>query len=162
MNNLFDEKRNGLFFDIGGGPPIFINNTYLLETEYDWTGISIDVSELNRIQWKESDRTSTFLCTDAVTLDYDSVINDLLKKHNRDRVDYLSVDLEPPSLTLEVLFKLITNTKHRFSAITFEHDSWREAEHILKTSRQLLERYGYILVADNINNQEDWWIDGSY
>ena len=162
VNNLFEGKKNGLFFDVGGGPPIFINNTYLLETEYDWTGISIDVSELNRIQWKESDRKSKFLCVDAVSLDYDTVISKLLEEHNKDRIDYLSVDLEPPSLTVEVLFKIITNTKHRFSVITFEHDKWREAEHILKTSRQLLERYGYVLVGDNINNQEDWWVDSSY
>ena len=162
VNNLLQEKREGLFFDIGAGPPIFINNTYLFETEYDWTGVSIDASELNRIQWKMSDRKSKFLCEDALALDYDKIITDLLKENGKDRIDYLSVDLEPPSLTIEVLFKLITHTKHRFSVITFEHDSWRESEHILKTSRQLLERYGYVLVADNVNNQEDWWIDGSY
>ena len=162
VNNILQEKKNGLFFDIGAGPPIFINNTYLFESDYCWDGVSIDAGELCRIQWLDSDRNSQFLCADALTLDYDNIISDLLKKHNKDRIDYLSVDLEPPSLTLEVLFKLITHTKHRFSTITFEHDSWREAEHILKTSRQLLERYGYVLVADNVNNQEDWWIDGTY
>jgi len=162
VNNLLQEKRNGLFFDIGGGPPVFINNTYLLEKEYGWSGISIDAAELLRIQWQESDRKSKFLCEDALSLDYDSIITELLETHNKDRIDYLSVDLEPPSLTIEVLFKLISSTRHRFSVITFEHDAWREAEHILKTSRQLLERYGYVLVVDNVNNQEDWWVDGSY
>ena len=162
VNNLLKEKKNGLFFDIGAGPPIFINNTYLFETEYDWNGISIDASELNRIQWQESDRKSEFLCEDALSLDYDKIITNLLHKNKKDRIDYLSVDLEPPSLTIEALFKVISNTKHRFSVITFEHDSWRESTHILKTSRQLLERYGYILIADNVNNQEDWWVDGTY
>jgi len=162
INNLFQEKRDGLFFDIGAGPPVFINNTYLFESEYNWTGISIDAGEICRIEWIESDRNSEFLCADALNLNYDEIITNLLKTNNKDRIDYLSIDLEPPSLTLEVLFKLFTNTKQRFSAITFEHDYWREAEHILKASRQLLERYGYILVADNVNNQEDWWIDGTY
>jgi len=162
INNLLQEKKDGLFFDIGAGPPIFINNTYLFETEYNWTGISIDASELNRIQWKMSHRKSKFLCEDALALDYDKIITDLLKQNNKNRIDYLSIDLEPPSLTIEVLFKLITNTKHRFSTITFEHDCWRESTHILKTSRQLLMRYGYLLIGDNINNQEDWWVDGSY
>ena len=160
--NLFNEKKNGLFVDIGAGPPKFINNTYLLEKDYNWDGISIEAAEISRIQWKESDRVTKFLCEDALKIDYNQVIGDLLKKHNKTRIDFLDVDLEPPSLTLEVLFKIIINSKYRFSTIIFEHDSWRESTHLLKTSRQLLERHGYILVADNVNNQEDWWIDGSY
>jgi len=147
INNLFKEKRNGLFIDVGAGPPKYINNTYLLEKDYGWDGISIEAAELCRIHWKEN---------------YNKIIEDLLKKHNKNRIDFLDIDLEPPSLTLEVLFKIITNSKYRFSTIIFEHDSWRESTHLLKANRQLLERYGYILVADNVNNQEDWWIDGSY
>ena len=134
----------------------------MLEKDYGWDGISIEAAELCRIQWKESDRNTEFLCKDALKIDYNKIIGDLLKKHNKTRIDYLDIDLEPPSLTLEVLFKIITNSKYRFSTIIFEHDSWRESTHLLKANRQLLERYGYILVADNVNNQEDWWIDGSY
>lgn len=162
VNNLFKEKKNGLFVDVGAGPPKFINNTYLLEKDYQWDGISIEAAELCRIQWKESDRNTKFICEDALKVDYNEVIKNLLKKHNKTRIDFLDIDLEPPSLTLEVLFKIITNSKYRFSVIIFEHDSWRESTHLLKTSRQLLTRHGYLLVADNVNNQEDWWVDGSY
>lgn len=160
--NLFDRKRNGLFLDIGGGPPHFINNTYLLEKKYGWNGISIDLDFRNKIAWECSDRNTTLLYEDAFDIDYNDLIDKILIDNNSSRIDYLSLDLEPPSITLELLYKIITTTKHRFSVITFEHDSWRGFDYILKSSRDLLNSHGYQIVADNINNQEDWYIDSTY
>ena len=36
-------KKNGTFVDIGCGFPKHINNTYLLESEFNWYGISVDL-----------------------------------------------------------------------------------------------------------------------
>lgn len=36
------EKRNGYFVDIGAAHPRFINNTYKLETKYNWDGICVE------------------------------------------------------------------------------------------------------------------------
>ena len=161
--NLLKQKKQGLFLDVGAGPPKFISNTYLLEKQYDWSGISVELDHRSKVAWEHSDRdSSNFLCENAFDVNYDKVLTDLLKKHNADRVDYLSVDLEPPHLTLEALYKIITSTKCRFSVITFEHDAWRDNIHILKASRELLKSYNYQLVVDNINNQEDWYVDISY
>lgn len=160
--NVLDRKRKGLFVDIGAGPPKFISNTYLLETDYEWTGVSVDLDHRNKVAWEHSGRTSKFLYESAFDVDYDKEITALLKEHNASRIDYLTVDLEPPHLTLEALYRIITSTKHRFSIITFEHDAWRDNSHILKASRELLVSHGYRLVVDNVNNQEDWWIDITY
>lgn len=161
--NLLKQKTGGLFLDIGAGPPKFISNTYLLEKKYDWSGISVELDYRSKIAWEYSDRdSSNFLYENAFDVDYDQVLSDLLKKHNADRIDYLSVDLEPPHLTLEALYKVLTSTKHRFSVITFEHDVWRDNVHILKASRELLKSHNYELVVDNINNQEDWYVDITY
>jgi hypothetical protein len=161
--NLLNQKKQGLFLDIGAGCPKFINNTYLLERKYQWSGVSIELDYRNKVAWEHSDRdSSNFVYENAFDVDYDKVISNLLNKHNADRIDYLSVDLEPPHLTLEVLYKIITSTKHRFSIITFEHDLWRDGEYILKASRELLKSRGYRLVVDNINNQEDWYVDATY
>lgn len=160
--NLLKQKRNGLFLDIGGGPPKFISNTYLLETKYDWTGVSIDLDHRNKVAWQNSGRTSKFLYEDAFEIDYNTLITQMLNEHGRDRIDYFSLDLEPPNLTLEALFKVMTSTKHRFTVITFEHDAWRGYEHVIKASRELMEAHDYQLVVDNINNQEDWYIDKTY
>jgi hypothetical protein len=156
---VLKEKQNGLFVDIGAGPPKFISNTYLLEKDYQWSGFSVDLDHRNKVAWQYSDRTSKFIYANAFDVDYDAEISSLLKRHQATRVDYLSVDLEPPHLTLEALYKVFTNTKHRFSIITFEHDVWRDNQHILRASRELLSSHGYKLVVENINNQEDWWID---
>ncbi len=163
VSNLLKQKRQGLFLDIGAGPPKFISNTYLLEKKYGWSGISIELDYRSKIAWDYSDRdSSNFLYESAFDVDYDKVISNLLEKHNATRIDYLSVDLEPPHLTLEALYKVITSTKCRFSIITFEHDVCRDNEHILKASRELLKSHNYQLVVDNINNQEDWYVDITY
>jgi hypothetical protein len=112
--------------------------------------------------WDNSNRNSdNFLIHDALTIDYDSLISDILIKNKTDRIDYLSMDLEPPQITLEVLLKFPLD-KCRFSVITFEHDLYRNNSHILETSRELFKKYNYKLIGDNINNQEDWWIDSTY
>ena len=43
--HLTKEKRCGTFVDIGCSRPSLINNTFLLENEYQWTGLSIDIDE---------------------------------------------------------------------------------------------------------------------
>jgi hypothetical protein len=160
--NVLKQKKNGIFLDIGGGEPVKINNTYLLEKNYNWSGISIDNEKEYKVLWDNSNRNSdNFLIHDALTIDYDSLISDILIKNKTDRIDYLSMDLEPPQITLEVLLKFPLD-KCRFSVITFEHDLYRNNSHILETSRELFKKYNYKLIGDNINNQEDWWIDSTY
>lgn len=160
--NFLKQKRNGLFLDIGGGPPMFINNTYLLEKKYDWDGISIDLDHRNKVAWENSDRISKFMYENAFEVDYNALIEQLLLTRDEKRIDYLSLDLEPPNLTLEALYKIITSTKRRFTIITFEHDGWRGYDHVVKTSREFLESHNYQLIVENINNQEDWYIDKTY
>lgn len=157
VNNILNEKHNGLFLDIGCARPEHINNTLLFEKEYNWDGVSIDI-ENHENEWNEK-RITKFINQDALTVDYDKIITDLLNKHKKDRVDYLTVDLEPPSVTLDVLYK-IPFEKFRFSVITFEHDSYRDSNVIIK-SREIFNSYNYKLIVDNVNRQEDWWIDST-
>ena len=162
VKNILKHKKNGIFLDIGGGEPIKINNTYLLEKHYNWSGISIDINSEYKIQWDTSDRNpSGFIVHDALTLDYNKTISSMLSTNKTDRIDYLSIDMEPPEVTLDVLLKFPIEMC-RFSIITFEHDLYRNNLHILKQSRELFEKNNYKLVVSNINNQEDWWIDSSY
>jgi len=158
--NILKQKRNGLFVDIGCSAPIHINNTYLLEKNYDWTGVSIDFDPQYVIPWKEN-RKNEYILQDAASVDYDQVLNDLLVKNNRNRIDYLSMDLEPPSLTLDVLYKVPID-KYRISVITYEHDYYRGNQDLLEKSRDYFIKNNYKLVVSNVGNQEDWWIDSTY
>jgi hypothetical protein len=40
-----DGKRNGKFLDIGASDPKIINNTLLLEKNFGWTGVQIEIDE---------------------------------------------------------------------------------------------------------------------
>lgn len=163
VKRVLQEKTNGLFLDIGGAWPTYLNNTYLLEKNYNWTGASIELESVYEPQWKESGRKSKFFVQDALTADYNRIITDLLEENKRDRIDYLSVDLEPPIVTLEAL-RRVPFDKFRFSVITFEHDMYRKDNghdlgqlYTLEESRKLLSDKGYKLVFTNM--QEDWWVD---
>jgi FkbM family methyltransferase len=41
---VFNEKENGYFVDIGAFDGLHINNTYLLEADYNWDGICIEAN----------------------------------------------------------------------------------------------------------------------
>lgn len=162
VKRLLQEKKDGLFLDIGGAWPVYLNNTYLLEKNYNWTGTSIELESVYEAEWKAK-RNSKFLVQNALTADYNTIITDLLKENNKDRIDYLSVDLEPPIITLEALRKVPFDLC-RFSIITFEHDMYRTDNghdfgqlYTLNESRALLADKGYKLLFANM--QEDWWVD---
>ena len=40
--NVLNNKKNGYFLEIGANHPIKINNSYLLETKYNWKGIMVE------------------------------------------------------------------------------------------------------------------------
>lgn len=165
VKRVLQEKTNGLFVDIGAAWPDNINNTYLFEKHYNWTGLSVEFDPQYERMWKASDRTSKFICDDALKVDYVFEINKLLTDNKVDRIDYLSVDIEPPILTLKALQKVPLD-KFRFSVITFEHDMYRtdnghefDQQYTMRTSRELLSSHGYSLIFANM--QEDWWVDGT-
>ena len=149
-------KRNGVFLDIGCAHPIQINNTYLLETEYGWSGICIDLDSSHNEAWKS--RLATFLNQNALTIDYEELIGNIAVGGV---IDYLSLDLEPPSVTHECLFK-IPFDKYKFSVLTYEHDRYREGDTFRNSSRDYLKSKGYRLVVPDVKcggqEFEDWYI----
>lgn len=150
-------KKNGTFLDIGCSKPIEINNTYLLEKNYNWNGISIDIQDFKK-DWQI--RKTEFIQQDALTVDYKNILK---KISNNNRIDYLSLDLEPPSRTFEMLSILPFN-EYRFSVITFEHDFYRY-KNSREKSREIFKSHNYILIKQDIGEEincsyEDWYIDG--
>ena len=125
VKNTLKNKIGGLFLDIGGGPPKFINNTYLLEKQYGWNGISIDMSQEYCKMWKDSDRNTKFILGDATTIDYNIILSEFQDVYGTNRIDYLSMDLEPPIFTLNALLK-IPFDEFKFSVITYETDMYRD------------------------------------
>jgi hypothetical protein len=161
---LLNGKTNGTYLELGSNDPVDFNNTYLL-SQFGWKGISVDIEKWLIPVWKEKRPNSTFVCHDAVTIDY----NDLLKKYNfPQQVDFLQVDIDQLNTSdfLETLFSI----NYRFSVITVEHDIYNPDCAGEKMSlEKVLIKHNYKRLIENITcldfkldkhvPYEDWWID---
>ena len=147
-----DQKKRGTFVDIGAGHPKEINNTFFLEKNYGWRGISVDIGppHAHAVQGKTLDeyrdiwnshRFTPLICGDALKINF----TEAFKENNLPTtIDYLSLDLEPPLVTLECLRK-IPFSEYVFNVITYETDAYRE-EGTEEESRALLTNFGYKLI----------------
>lgn len=140
-------KREGFFLDIGASDPVRHNNTCLAYDEFGWSGIAVELDPQYRSKWADRRPRDTLITGDAV-----SVVRTLVLP---DRVDYLSLDIDPPEATLAVL-KALPHSHIRFSVITYEHDSWRGDMRPRDESRGLLLSLGYKLVVPDVRVRVEW------
>jgi hypothetical protein len=162
--SILNGKKNGTFLDFGCKGPIDINNTYLLEKDYNFSGLSFDIDSDAISSWKSTDRNyENAICNDLSKLDFER----LLENHySSPIIDYFSFDLEPPLLTLEVL-KNFPFYKYKFGVVTFEHDFYRGFD-TLRPSREIFVKNGYRKINTDYMKKfesetkiwfsEDWWI----
>lgn len=129
-NFIFCEKRNGVFLDIGGNDPIFINNTYFFEKERGWTGLAFEPNPRKWEKWKirqteclnvalgaeDGEQVFVEYKNDTMSgmkgvVDWDGEISqeykvptrriaDILKERGIDRVDFVSLDVEGAELSV--------------------------------------------------------------
>jgi len=152
---MLNGKRCGSFLEIGCDDAYFNSNTALLEKEFGWTGISIDIDPV-KIDKFRSERSSKAIAADATKIDFDKILKSTV-------YDYLQVDCEPASTTFKILQR-IPLSRYKFAVITFEHDNYHdENKEIKRLSREYLKSYGYKLIAgdiaeDNYSDFEDWYV----
>lgn len=162
-----NHKNSGVYVEIGAYHSKDISNTYMLEKDYGWTGVSFEIDP-ERVEEFNSNRINRCYRVDATTFDYESLF-DMLRLPKQ--IDYLQVDIEPASNSLKALLALPLQ-KYRFSTITFEHDLYDDPENINIKNKQIevLSGLGYKLFKDNVFDTddrfpgkiypfEDWWID---
>jgi len=157
--SMLDGKENGTYLEIGSADPFHNNNTALLETQFNWSGISIDI-DTDEVDKFLKERKNLVLAADATKIDYAN----LLKKNNiKQNVDYLQIDCEPSETTYNVLLS-IPFDDYKFGVITYEHDYYAdESKSFRDKSRDYLKSLGYELIVNNIapnsyNSYEDWWV----
>lgn len=155
--SILDGKRDGTYVEIGGDNPININNSYLLETEYNWSGISFEIDS-NKVEYYNSIRKNTCICSDATSIDYKKVF----QQYNIPKtIDYLQIDIDPSYQSLEAL-KNIPLDEYKFSVITFETDLYRDGSSVSDESNKILSQFGYKLLIKNVaylgNPFENWYV----
>lgn len=167
--NITKEKIEGFYVEIGSALPITYSNTFLLENIFKWTGISIELNE-DYVDDFNLTRFNRCIKADATKFDYE-----LFFKQNNfpKQIDYLQIDIDPPSANLEVLKKLPLSN-YRFTVITFEHDLYSNPDNleVKESAHQILINFGYFRFADNVLVKptrfsqkwepfEDWYLDSS-
>ena len=156
--SMLDGKRNGVYVEIGADQPRVISNTYLLEKDFDWSGISFEL-DADKVAFFNTIRKNKCLCEDATLYDYKSLFEEL---NYPKQIDYLQLDIDPAEGTLRAL-KALPLDDYRFSVITYETDVYSSGADIQDEQIEILESHGYQLVAKNVkcegNPYEDWWID---
>ena len=156
--SMLDGKRNGVYVEIGADQPRVISNTYLLEKDFDWSGISFEL-DADKVAFFNTIRENKCLCEDATLYDYKSLFQ---KSNYPKQIDYLQLDIDPAEGTLRAL-KALPLDDYRFSVITYETDVYSSGADIQDEQIEILESHGYQLVAKNVkcegNPYEDWWVD---
>ena len=155
--SMTDGKQFGTYVEIGAGHPMISNNTALLESLFKWNGIGLEIKEYEANLYNEQ-RNGLIALGDALTTDFDALFEEVKLGPV---FDYLQVDCEPAQVTFDALKRIDLN-KYKFATITFEHDSYNDGPEVRDASREYLESFGYVLVADNISVDdqhpfEDWW-----
>ena len=156
--SMLDGKRNGVYVEIGADQPRVISNTYLLESEFDWSGVSFEL-DADKVTYFNSIRRNKCFCEDATLYNYKSLFEE---RNYPKQIDYLQLDIDPAEGTLRAL-KTLPLDDYRFSVITYETDVYSSGADIQDEQIEILESHGYQLVAKNVkcegNPYEDWWVD---
>lgn len=156
--SLLDGKRQGTYLEIGAGNTFYGNNTALLEKDFDWCGLSLDIDQ-QFINAYEKERVNPCILQDATKANFTELLDKFLFQKV---IDYLQIDCDPPHISFETLLN-IPFEKYKFRVITFEHDYYcDESKTIREKARRYLRSQGYALIAgdispDDFRPYEDWW-----
>lgn len=157
--SMLNGMEGGTYIEIGSRLPEDMSNTALLEKNYGWKGVGVEILP-EFVDLYNSQRINKTILGDATTVDYLKALKDAGIEGTD--IDYLSCDCEPPEVTFQAL-KRVVGQGLRFAIITFEHDAYLQGDDIKNASREFLKEHGYVLVASNISehlkqhNFEDWW-----
>lgn len=150
-------KKNGTYIEVGASHPQKNNNTFILEKDFGWRGISFEWKK-DLVAMFNDARSNVCIHADATVADYENIIR---VSGLGNTIDYLQLDIEPPRNTLKCL-ENINLDKLKFAAITFEHDLYSGGQAERLRSREILEGHGYTLVVSDARYDdkafEDWWV----
>jgi hypothetical protein len=165
--NVLKGKKNGFYLEIGTNDPIFHNNTYTLEKNYNWKGILVEQDSTFVNLYEKNRPNSIYIINDATKIDYKTLFETTKMPYE---MDYLQIDLDVDNRsTLTVLENLNNDIldKYKFATVTFEHDIYNgNYYNTREISRNIFSEKGYICVFKDVhtyyNNSlvvfEDWYV----
>ncbi len=160
LYEILQKKDAGYYLEIGAGHPSFTNNSFWLEKNFGWKGVSIDIDKSYTQTWSKT-RQNPLLVADATQCDYYTILNPFPCI-----IDYLSLDIDSG---YDEVLQRIPFDKYTFKIITIEHDSYRLGDLCKQKERKILNALGYHLLCPDVSVFfegrfvvfEDWWIHPS-
>ena len=139
--------KNGTYLEVGGFKPKLDSNTYILESQNNWRGITIEFKKELQSLWSScKERKNRIYFEDALKFDYKTALEENnLPLH----LNYLSCDIDPRDKTFEALKKILKEGLS-FDFISFEHDDYTSDESYHKLASEYLIPKGYKIAVNNI------------
>ena len=159
---VLKNKTNGTFVEIGSNHPIAGNNTYLMESKFNWKGLMIEYDRSFEQLYKDLRPNSIYRIGDARLVDYRGILDENQFPSN---IDYLQIDLDVNNKSTLDTLVLLDNTC--FDKITFEHDIYTgNFFNTREISREIFKKRGYELVFPDVAvffegrhcPFEDWYV----
>jgi hypothetical protein len=154
---MTQEKKNGFYVELGSADPYIESNTFLLESEFGWTGLALEIDKQVADGYNLSDRKNKCINEDALRFDY---LNYFKENNFPKTIDFLQIDIDGHD-DGNCLLALISlpMLQYRFSTIIIEHDlSQNYKRHPMRDAqREILSSLGYKLIGQTLS--EDWWVD---
>ena len=155
---------NGIYLEIGAHHPIVNSNTYKLEVECGWKGLSVEFDKSFQKSWEEcTERANDVIWDDAFKVEFEYELKK--RKISKKKINYLSCDIEPPENTLKILKKLI-KLGLNFDFISFEHDKYNSGDKFEILSNEFLISSGYKIAVKDVYSRlkknkvyETWFVN---
>lgn len=163
---MLKNKTDGKFLEIGSNHPITTNNTYLLETKYNWSGIMVEYDSRFGPMYETHRPKSKYIINDARHINYINALESISAPYN---MDYLQIDLDVDNKSTLDTLELLNNTvfdKYTFATVTFETDIYRgDFFNTRQRARDIFISRGYKLIFPDVcvyweggyKPFEDWW-----
>ncbi len=154
---------NGFYLEIGAHHPLINSNSYKLEVNCGWKGVSIEYDESYKKSWDKCiERKNPILWNDAFEMNYIDIRNKFFMPN---RINYLSCDIEPPENTFNILTKVI-NEGLEFDFISYEHDKYNSGDKYEVLSEKFLLSKNYKIAIKDVYSRskkhkiyETWFIN---
>ena len=162
---IFNYKKNGYYVELGAFHSTNQSNTYFLEKDFNWSGVSFEINEDRRNEFIENRKNPCL--GDAIKFNY----IDYFEKNNfPEQIDFLQINIDsgydpitgrPIGNRANAILALcaLPINLYRFSVITFEHDTnmYFKNSDVRDAQRTILDNLGYSLIR--CTSSEDWWVD---
>ena len=159
--SMTKEKKDGFYVELGSGDPYIESNTLLLESEFGWKGLALEIEKSVAEKYNSSNRKNKCINADALEFDYKTYFEENNFPKN---IDFLQIDIDGHEHGNCLLaLRRLPMLEYRFSVIIIEHDLGRNKKTKIEllamrnAQRAILSSLGYKLIGQPPS--EDWWVD---